>query len=84
MGRYKLVSEPWFEGFGHAFGSVWTQTEGLKDFSKRNYSLKPGKESRERVKCVTCATGRAQVSIPHSTHTSLCYVYQLYEYCMLE
>ena len=22
LGRYKLVSEPWFEGFGHIFGCV--------------------------------------------------------------
>ena len=24
--RYKLVSEPWFEGFGCTFGCNWTQT----------------------------------------------------------
>ena len=29
LGRYKLVSEPWFEGFGHSFGCVWTQTKEL-------------------------------------------------------
>ena len=33
---YKLVSEPWFEGFGHTFGGVWTQIDGLKDFLKEN------------------------------------------------
>ena len=30
--RYKLVSEPWFEGFGCNFGCIWTQTEDLRKF----------------------------------------------------
>ena len=32
---YKLVSEPWFEGFRHTLWCVWTQTEDLrKNFIK--------------------------------------------------
>ena len=39
--RYKLVSEPWFEGFGCTLGCVWTQTEDLrKIFKKRKKFLK--------------------------------------------
>ena len=36
MGRYKLVLEPWFEGFGHILGCVGTQTkEVVKCFQKK-------------------------------------------------
>lgn len=27
---YKLVSEPWFKGFGCIFGRIWTQTKDLR------------------------------------------------------
>ena len=38
---YKLVSEPWFEGFGCTFGRIWTQTEDLRNFQiKLKFSKK--------------------------------------------
>ena len=34
LGCYKLVLEPWFEGFGHTFECVRTQTKEMIIFSK--------------------------------------------------
>ena len=39
---YKLVSKPWFEGFGCTFGYVWTQTRDLRKNFKRNDFSKAG------------------------------------------
>ena len=54
LGRYKLVSEPWFEGFGHTFGGVWTQIEGLKDFLKENV-FENWEKNFEKERSVWCA-----------------------------
>ena len=45
--RYKLVSEPWFEGFEYTFGRIWTQTEDLRNiFKKSKRFLENAEQSR--------------------------------------
>ena len=55
LGCYKLVSEPWFEGFEHTLGGVWTQTEGLIDFYKENGFIKSKwKDFKKDEVCDSC------------------------------
>ena len=42
LGRYKLVSEPWFKGFRHTLECVWTQTEELIKHFNRNWVFQKG------------------------------------------
>ena len=74
MGCYKLVSEPWFEGFGYALGCTWTQPGEMIFFLKKSEDKLLKSFFYKEEGGAMCAISRDQVSDSQITHTYVVWI----------